>query len=68
MVVNHLLLGSGLAGLPGRPLGSVLSSALGGLLRGDLLGIRLGGLGDMLDDSVYVLLVRRRGIWIPRRG
>ena len=58
LVINHLLLGSGLAGLPGRPLGGVLSSALGGLLGGDLLVLCLSGLGDILDDGVYVLPVR----------
>ena len=76
MVVNHLLLGSGLAsllgsslaGLPGRPLGGVLSDTFGGLLGGDLLGLHRGILGDILDDGVYILRIRRGRIWIPRRG
>ena len=76
MVVNHLLLGSGLAGLPGRPLAGLLGTSLarlhgrslGGLLGGDLLGLRRGILGDILDDGVYILRIRRGRIWIPRRG
>ena len=59
MVVNRPLLGSGLAGLPDRLLGGILSSTLGGLLSGDLVGLGLSIPGDLLDDSIDVLLVRR---------
>ena len=68
MVFNHPLPGSGLAGLPGRPLGGILSGGLGGLLGGDLVGLGLGVPGDLLDDGVNVLPVRRGRVWIPRRG
>ena len=59
MIVNHPLLSSGLAGLPGRPLGGILSGGLGGLLGGDLVGLDLGVLGDLRDLGVDVHLVRQ---------
>ena len=62
------LLGSSLTGLPGRPLGGILSNTLGGLLGGDLGSLGLGVPGDLLNDCVNVLPVRRRRVWIPRRG
>ena len=84
MIVNHPLLSSSLAGLPGRPLagllgsglaslpgrtiGGILSGGLGGLLGGDLVGLGLGVPGDLLDDGVNVPPVRRGRVWLLRRG
>ena len=83
LVVNHPLLGSGLAGLYGRPLAGLLGSGLaglpemllggrfsgglGGLLGGDLVGLALDVPGDLPDIGVDILPVSRGRIWIPRR-
>ena len=58
LVITHLLLllGSGPAGLSGRPLAGLLSGSLVGLLGGVLRGV-FGG-----------LWVHRGGIWAPKKG
>ena len=43
-----------------------LTSILGALLGGDLLGLRRGLLGDVPDDGVYILHVHQGRIWISR--
>ena len=52
LVVSHLLPGSGLVGLPSRPLGGLLRNGLGGLLGSSLASLPSRPLGGLLSSSL----------------